>query len=111
MLGLVQRWGEIFPRWMIGLAGRRVPIALAVIPASLASVLLVVGGTGIWSGLPQMLVNLVAAGAGDREITAAILFELGPTLLFPVWGLALAVATLGYYYRRRGPCGACGRGE
>ena len=33
-LGLVQRWGEVFPRWMIGLAGRRVPIALAVVPAS-----------------------------------------------------------------------------
>jgi hypothetical protein len=30
MLGLVQRWGEVFPRWMIGLAGRRVPSALAV---------------------------------------------------------------------------------
>jgi len=38
MPGLVQRWGEVFPRWMIGLAGRRVPIALAVVPASLASV-------------------------------------------------------------------------
>jgi hypothetical protein len=25
MLGLVQRWGEVFPRWMLGLAGRRVP--------------------------------------------------------------------------------------
>ncbi len=46
MLGLVQRWGEVFPRWMIGLAGRRVPIALAVVPASLVSVLLVVGGIG-----------------------------------------------------------------
>jgi hypothetical protein len=31
-------------------------------------------------------------------------------LLFPVWGAALAVATLGYYYRRRGPCSVCGRG-
>ena len=51
MLGLVQRWGEVFPRWMIGLAGRRVPIALAVVPASIVSVLLIVGGIGIWSGL------------------------------------------------------------
>jgi hypothetical protein len=58
-----------------------------------------------------MLGNLVAAGAGETEITAAILFELGPTLLFPVWGAALVVATLGYYYRRRGACGVCGRGE
>jgi len=62
MLGLVQRWGEVFPRWMVGLAGRRVPIALAVIPASLASVLLIVGGIGSWAGLGQMLANAAAAG-------------------------------------------------
>src|SRR5512145_1969535 len=61
MLGLLKRWGEVFPRWMIGLAGRRVPIALAVVPASLASVLLIVGGIGIWSGLDQMVANLAAA--------------------------------------------------
>lgn len=110
MLGLVQRWGEIFPRWMIGIAGRRVPIALATVPASLASVLLIVGGIGIWSGLGQMVAGLVAAGVEGMALIWAIIFELGPTLLFPVWGAALAVATLGYYYRRRGPCSVCGRG-
>jgi len=110
MLGLVQRWGEVFPRWMIGLAGRRVPIALAVVPASLVSVLLIVGGIGIWSGLNQMVTNLLNSGAKGIEIPSAIAFELAPTLLFPVWGAALAVATLGYYYRRRGPCNVCGRG-
>ena len=110
MLGLVQRWGEVFPRWMIGLAGRRVPIALAVVPASLVSVLLIVGGIGIWSGLAQMVANLVAGGAEGTEIIGEIIFQVGPTLLFPVWGVALAVATLGYYYRRRGPCSVCGRG-
>jgi len=52
----------------------------------------------------------VAGGAEDMEIIGAVIFELGPTLLFPVWGVALAVATLGYYYRRRGPCSVCGRG-
>lgn len=110
MLGLVQRWGEVFPRWMIGLAGRRVPIALAVIPASLVSVLLVVGGIGIWSNLSQMVANAAATGAEGAGLLGEIIFQLGPTLLFPVWGAALAVATLGYYYRRRGPCAACGRG-
>ena len=110
MLGLVQRWGEVFPRWMIGLAGRRVPIALAVVPAALVSVLLIVGGIAIWSGLPQMIDNLVADGGKSIELVGGILFHVGPTLLFPVWGLALAVATLGYYYRRRGPCSVCGRG-
>lgn len=110
MLGLVQRWGEVFPRWMIGLAGRRVPIGLAVVPASIVAVLLIVGGIGIWSGLAQMVANLAATGVEDIEIIGAIVFQLGPTLLFPVWGVALAVATLGYYYRRRGPCKVCGRG-
>jgi hypothetical protein len=38
-LGLVQRWGEVFPGWMFGLARRRIPIALVVIPASIVSVL------------------------------------------------------------------------
>ncbi len=104
-LGLVQRWGEVFPSWMIGLAGRRVPIALAVVPASIVSVLTVVGGISMWSGLAQVVAESVAGGADNLGIVAA-----APTALFPVWGAALAVATLGYYYRRRGVCGTCGRG-
>jgi hypothetical protein len=103
MLGLVQHWGEIFPRWMMGLAGRRVPIALAVVPASIVSVLLMVGGISIWSSYAQMAGQAAASGQ-DMGIV------VGPTLLFPVWAVLLAVATLGYYYRRRGPCGICGRG-
>jgi hypothetical protein len=109
-LGLVQRWGEVFPRWSFGLAGRRVPIALAVVPASLAAVVLIAGGIGIWAGLGQMVVNATAAGSQGTQLIGEIIFQLGPTLLFPVWGLALAVATLGYYYRRRGPCSVCGLG-
>ena len=110
-LGLVQRWGEVFPRWMIGLAGRRVPITLAVVPASLVSVLLVVGGIGIWSHLGQMVSRLAAGGAKGIGIIEEVAFQVGPTLLFPVWGVALALATLAYYHRRRRPCGVCGRGE
>jgi hypothetical protein len=102
MLGLVQRWGEVFPRWMIGLAGRRVPIALAVTPASIVSVLLTVGGVAIWSGYAQLA---AAAAASGQDMGIVV----GPTLLFPIWGAALAVAALGYYYRRRGPCRICDR--
>jgi hypothetical protein len=109
-LGLVQRWGEVFPRWMTGLGGRRVPLALAVVPASLVSVLLVVGGTMIWFALGRMVAALAASGAKDMGIIGGIVFQVGPTLLFPAWGAALAVATLGYYYRRRSPCSVCGRG-
>jgi hypothetical protein len=57
-----------------------------------------------------MVANVSATGAKEAEIIGALVFQLGPTLLFPVWGVALAVATLGYYYRRRGTCSVCGRG-
>jgi hypothetical protein len=103
MLGLVQRWGEVFPRWMLGLAGRRVPIALAVVPASIISVLFVVGGIATWSGWALMA---SAAAATGQDVWIVV----GPLALFPVWGTALAVATLGYHYRRRGSCSICGRG-
>jgi hypothetical protein len=108
MLGLVQRWGEVYPRWMIGLAGRQVPITLAVVPALIVAVLTLVGGIGIWSGLNQMIANLEASGSKGIGLVWEITFQVGPTLLFPVWGIALAVAALSYYYRRRGPCSVCG---
>jgi len=103
MLGLVQRWGEVFPRWMIGLAGRRVPIALAVVPASVVAVMLMVGGITILSSI-----NMMSAGAAATGENLWIV--AGPTFLFPIWGVALAIGTLGYYFRRRGPCSVCGRG-
>jgi hypothetical protein len=104
-LGLIQRWGEVFPRWMVGLAGRRVPVALAVVPASAVAVLLFVGGIAMVSGYAQLVGEQVAgAGAG-----MTLLGHL-PTSLFPLWGAALGAATLAYHYRRRPSCAACGRG-
>jgi hypothetical protein len=104
MLGLVQRWGEEFPRWIPWLGGRSVPVMLAVIPASIASVLFMVGGIATWSGIDQM-----AAGAAANKLS--ILIVVGPLLLFPIWAVALAIATLGYYFRRRSACRICGRGR
>jgi hypothetical protein len=48
----------------------------------------------------------VGGGTQDMGFIGAL-----PTSLFPVWGVALAVATLAYYYRRRGVCETCGRGS
>jgi hypothetical protein len=110
MLGLVQRWGEVFPRWIPILGGRQVPIVLGVFPAALALVVLIGGGIGIWVILPPMIAALAPYGVAGIGLIWDAFFQVGPTLLFPVWGVALAVATLGYYYRRRGPCAVCGRG-
>jgi hypothetical protein len=104
-LGLVQRWGEVFPRWIPFLAGKRVPPALAIVPASLVSILVTT------AGLMFVRLTLLGAVGGvftfiDEDDWAA----LAPELLWPLWGIALAAATLAYYYRRRGPCLRCGRG-
>ena len=99
-LGLIQRWGEVSPRWMPFLAGRRVPIWLAVVPASLVAIVATVAG--------RVIVGSIVLD-GDFDVVNWGL--AGPALLWPVWGAALGAATLAYYFRRRGPCGACGRGE
>ncbi|MGH3085802.1 MAG: hypothetical protein ACRDSJ_00620 [Rubrobacteraceae bacterium] len=105
-LGLIQRWGEVFPRWVPLLSERRVPIPLAVVPASLVSVL--VGAAGV------MFVRLTLFGTfrlGERTLALDENWAaLAPELLWPLWGAALGAATLAYYYRRRGACGHCGRG-
>lgn len=99
-LGLVQRWGEIFPRWVLGLAGRRVPPALAIVPALLVAAILIPAGLAD--------VRFALAGAmGPIELTWS---TLGPTLLWPIWGVALAAATYAYYLRRRERCQYCGQG-
>jgi hypothetical protein len=98
-LGLVQRWGEVFPRWMLGLSGRRVPPALAIVPASVVSVLVTSAGLhAVWDFLQHGF-------PPDGWATT------GPGLLWPAWGVALGAATLAYHYRRRGACRHCGRGQ
>jgi hypothetical protein len=106
-LGLVQKWGEVFPRWIPFLHGRRVPIWFAVVPASLVSVLVTTAGL--------MFVRLTLTGKlgtilGEGVLSAENWAALAPELLWPVWGVALGAATLAYYYRRRDTCKHCGRG-
>jgi hypothetical protein len=91
-LGLVQRWGETFPAWTWRLRGRRVPIALAVVPAGLVAVLTVAAGlSALTAGL---FLDKLAAGE----------WAVAPALLWPLWGVALGTATVAYARRRQGPC-------
>ncbi|WP_157987501.1 hypothetical protein [Jiangella endophytica] len=96
-LGLVQRWGEVFPRWVPVLHGRRVPVGLAVVPASVVAVLATSGGIG-----------LIKVGLAQDLIATDEWAAFGPALLWPLWGVALGWATLAYWLRRRGACGDCG---
>jgi predicted RecA/RadA family phage recombinase len=99
MLGLVQRWGVRFPRWMVGLAGRRVPVSLAVVPATLVAVALVAMGRSV----AVQLFTIPGALGGDG-------LHMAVFSAMPLWGAALAVATAAYAVRRRAECAQCGRG-
>jgi hypothetical protein len=100
-MGLVQRWGEVFPRWIPFLAGRRVPPALAIVPATLVSLAVTVASISIWRG--------VAAEGNGLELGPDSWGPGGPILFWLPWGVSLGLATLAYHLRRRGRCGHCGR--
>jgi hypothetical protein len=89
-LGLVQRWGEVLPAWVPVVGGRRVPPALATVPAWTVSVLLIA------AGLAMVRQAIAEAVLWNQQMWAAS----GPIVLLPVWGVALATATLGYQRRR-----------
>jgi hypothetical protein len=96
-LGLIRPWGEVFPRWLPGLRGRRVPVTLAVIPATIVSLAVVSAGLDVLTSDP----TLAALRRGDGYVL--------PMTLWPIWGAALGLATYAYAVRRRGTCPACAR--
>lgn len=87
-LGLILPWGEQFPRFLAGLGGRSVPPGLAIIPASVVSVLFTAAG-----------IQFALEGAGLVEDTLYLL------LMFPfwLWGPLLGLATWAYAMNRATP--------
>ncbi|WP_163541921.1 hypothetical protein [Occultella kanbiaonis] len=92
--GLMRPWGERFPRWMVGLAGRRVPVDLAVIPAMAVAGLVLAASRAVLIGMLE-----APAGAWDRVLGSPLVSL--PHLLWPLWGVSLAFAALSYQRRRR----------
>ncbi|MCF2528132.1 hypothetical protein [Yinghuangia soli] len=96
-LGLVQRWGEVLPRWVPWLGGRRIPAMAAVIPASLGALLVTlvtVGGAFGWNDADNMGHPDSPQGAKYWIMTASY----APLML---WGPLLAIVTVAYYRRRK----------
>ncbi|MGH3238764.1 MAG: hypothetical protein ACRDNL_00185 [Spirillospora sp.] len=96
-VGLVSQWGDVFPRWVPLLRGRRVPTLAAVLPAAAGATVLTVGTLAMATTL-----NEFTAPDGSTvylEGWRLVLFvaSYGPLLL---WGPLLAVATVAYYLRR-----------
>ena len=108
-LGLIQKWGETFPRWIPFIHGKRVPILLAVIPA--ITVAIAVTSAGFVFTTSFIAVQLQIVPVDDNLLLNGIWGTMGPMLLWVPWGVALGLAAIAYYYRRRGRCHDCGRGE
>ena len=85
--GLVQGWGEVYPRWIWWRAGRRVPPSRAIVPAAIVAVVLI----------PAGLMNLRLIDDNPARPGGLVM----PGVLWVGWGTALGVATYAYYLRRR----------
>ena len=103
-VGLVSTWGEVFPRWIPVLHGRRVPALAAVVPAALGAAVL----TLLWTwmavsmslglridGRPQAATAPVSFGDWKGLVAVA---AYAPLL---VWGPLLGAVTISYWRRRR----------
>ena len=90
-VGLVSAWGEVVPRWIPLIGGRRVAPLAAVVPAALGATALLLltipnaRGFGVAPDAPKGLALVVMNAC------------YAPLLL---WGPLLAVVTVSYYRRR-----------
>ncbi|MGG0656933.1 hypothetical protein [Rummeliibacillus pycnus] len=105
-IGLIQKWGEVFPRWVPFIGGKRVPVLMAVIPASIVAIALTAAGFIFTFGFFAIKFQVVPA---EGIILSEIEGTIGPMLSWMPWGVALGLAAISYYYRRRGKCEYCMR--
>lgn len=92
-LGLVCKWGEVWPRWVPFLRGRAIPLRL---PASLAiAISLPIMSAGLMYVRKMLAGEEFGATGAEHEPGAWV-----PEIFFPVWGAALAIAALAYLQRR-----------
>ncbi|MGC7102194.1 hypothetical protein ACPZ19_46630 [Amycolatopsis lurida] len=96
-LALVHRWGEIWPRWVLPLAGKRVPRLVLLIPAALFALGLV-SYFGAF-GLVELVLRAVSG-----EPTENALFLWLAVIGYLAWGAGISVAAVAYHARTRPDC-------
>ncbi|MFI2780748.1 hypothetical protein [Streptomyces sp. ALB3] len=104
-VGLVARWGEVFPRWAPRLRGRRVPTAAVVVPGAVGATVLTLAFTvaAVASEITNTKINgEPLPGDFPSEVggwgTYYYYLSYAPLVL---WGPMLAVLTYAYWRRRR----------
>ncbi|MFJ9392372.1 hypothetical protein ACIRON_26365 [Nocardioides sp. NPDC101246] len=91
--GLVARWGEVLWSWVPGVGGREVPVAMALVPGILVAGAVTSAGLSFWRMVFAGDLWTVPGATSDWAAWA-------PEMLWPLWGVALAVACLAYLGRR-----------
>ncbi|MFG3409425.1 hypothetical protein [Streptomyces sp. NPDC048142] len=104
-IGLIARWGEVFPRWVPVLRGRRVPTAAAVLPATIGATILTLVFTVI-----AIVTTVTQSKTNGDPLPADFPSKAGgwETVYFyacyvplVLWGPMLGVLTYAYWRRRR----------
>ncbi|MBM2619508.1 hypothetical protein JIG36_28535 [Actinoplanes sp. LDG1-06] len=98
-VGLVATWGEVVPRWVPGLGGRRIPVLAAVVPAAI--------GATICTVLWPYAMTMLALGRKMNGDVGIMQFNDWQALAFwgtytplVLWGPLVWIATV-HYWRRR----------
>jgi hypothetical protein len=95
-LALVHRWGRIWPRWAVPLAGRGVPRWLVLGPAFFVGASL----TGYFG-----VAGMTAWILGKGNLAGATVWKLSMKMFgYTLWGLGLLVAATSYYGLSRPDC-------
>ena len=103
-VGLVSGWGEVVPRWIPVLRGRRVPTLAAVIPAALGAAAL----TLLWTWMAVTMSLGLRIDGRPQAAAAPVSFSDWKGLVavaaytpLLVWGPLLGAVTISYWRRRR----------
>src|SRR5687768_3682673 len=94
-MGLVRGWGEVWPRWIPVLRGRRIPPLAAIIPAAAGAAALVWLWTPLIQGFPSDPNNPAQINDGALAVITVCYMPL------VAWGPMLAAVTAAYAVRRR----------
>ncbi|MET7333151.1 hypothetical protein [Nonomuraea sp. NPDC005650] len=98
-VGLVAQWGEVWPRRIPGLGGRRVPILAAVVPAGLGAAVLLVFPFALVMLASGRMINGNPSGLIVHGWQAVVFWVTYAPLA--AWGPLLGLLTVHYFNRRR----------
>ncbi len=93
-LGLVRPWGEVVPRWVPFVGGRRIPRLAVLIPAGAGALALTLLWVSVFSNVGDIF-RIYGLEGAERVVLVAC---YAPLLL---WGPLLAAVTVSYARRTR----------